>query len=228
MALQKATLTNAVTGERITVQFNPEQYVLTRQNNYAEIAIHGLAAPLLQFVHGALSRLTLELFIDTLEAHVDGSRIVNQRGEDARPLVRRITSLMDIDPSTHAPPPVIFTWGSLDFTAVLAQADQTYTLFGDDGRPLRARIQATFAELTNPEIEGKATKRETVDYTKRHLVVGAETLPIIAAREYGRARLWRVIAAANGLDDPKELRAGQRLRLPRLPFVDPQTGEEFS
>lgn len=35
----------------------------------------------------------------------------------------------------------------------------------------------------------------------REVKIG-DTLPVIAADEYGDARLWRLIAEANGLDDP--------------------------
>ena len=69
MALEKATLTNTVTGDRVPVLFNPEEYTLSREINYAQAAIPGLSAPLLQFVNGNMQTLEMELFVDTLEAH---------------------------------------------------------------------------------------------------------------------------------------------------------------
>jgi nucleoid-associated protein YgaU len=46
--------------------------------------------------------------------------------------------------------------------------------------------------------------------------------------EYGDARLWRVIAVANGLARARDLAPGLELLLPRLPFRDPQTGKVYA
>lgn len=226
MGLEKATLTNTVTGEHTRVLFNPEQCTLSRQNNFAEIAVHGLRSPLLQFVNGALRTLELELLVDTREEHVEGARVVNRAGDDVRKLTERVVSLLDIEPTTHAPPIVLFSWGSIELTAVLTRADQTFTMFRDDGIPIRARLQLSLSEFVNAELEAKEIKRETADYTKTHVVAAGDTLWRIAATEYGHPRLWRSIAAANELTDPRRLEVGTELVLPRLPYIDPQTGRE--
>ena len=44
MPLEKALITNTVTGDRIPVQFNPEEYTQNREINYAQSAIPGLSA----------------------------------------------------------------------------------------------------------------------------------------------------------------------------------------
>ena len=86
MALEKATITNTNSGTRIGVQFNPEEYTLNRDVNYAQAAIPGLSAPLLQFAHGNMQTLDLELLIDSHEAHGAGGG--NAAGDDVRPLAR--------------------------------------------------------------------------------------------------------------------------------------------
>ena len=58
----------------------------------------------MQFVSGGAQTLEMELFVDTYEAHRQDSRVVNRAGQDVRDFTGRITSLMDIDPTTHAPP----------------------------------------------------------------------------------------------------------------------------
>ena len=50
--MDKATITNTVTAERIEVMFNPEEYTVSRDVNFAQTAVPGLSAPLVQFVHG--------------------------------------------------------------------------------------------------------------------------------------------------------------------------------
>jgi len=223
MALEKATITNTETGVRIPVQFNPEEYTLNRDINYAQAAIPGRSAPLLQFAHGNLQTLDLELLIDTYEAHSGGNS--NAAGADVRPLVKQVTDLMQIDPSTHAPPVLLFVWGSLSLTCLLAKASQKFIMFRADGVPVRARVSVTFNEFTNPDLEAKDVKRQTADYTKVHVVAQGETLSAISARVYDNPALWRPIAIRNRIDDPRRLAVGMRLQVPQLPFVDPDTGE---
>jgi hypothetical protein len=222
--LEKATLTNTVTGRRTPVMFNPGEYTLNRDVTYAQAAVPGLSAPLLQFVHGGMKTLEMELFLDTYELHREGGRQVNAAGDDVRDLVAQVTGLMDIDPTTHAPPVALFTWGSLTFTCVLARASQRFVMFLPDGTPVRARVQVTFNEFANAELEAKEIKRETADYTKVRVVGQDETLSAIAADVYGDPSLWRPIALANLIDDPLGVPAGTALSVPRLPFTDPESG----
>lgn len=221
MPLEKATITNTVSGVRVPVLFNPEEYTVNRDNNFAQMAIPGLRAPLLQFVHGNMQTLEMELLVDSYEAH--GGR--NGAGEDVRTLTRQITDLMNIDPTTHAPPVLLFTWGSLSFTCVLARASQRFIMFRTDGVPVRARLNVSFNEFTNAELEAKETKRETADFSHIHIVREGETLSSIAAKVYENPQLWRPIAIANGVDDPRVLPIGLELLTPQLPFRDPETGE---
>jgi nucleoid-associated protein YgaU len=222
--LEKATLTNTVTGQRTPVMFNPTEYSINRDVTYAQAAVPGLSAPLLQFVHGGMQTLEMELFLDTYETHRDSSRQVNAAGDDVRKLVAQVTGLMDIDPTTHAPPVALFTWGSLTFTCVLARAAQRFVMFRPDGVPVRARVQVTFNEFTNAELEAKETKRETADYTKLRVVAQDETLAAIAGDVYGDPAQWRPIAIANNIDVPFDIAVGMSLSLPRLPFTDPESG----
>ena len=225
MALEKALITNTDTGENIEVLFNPEEYTVNKDNNFAQMAVPGLRAPLLQFVHGNLQTLEMELLVDSYETHQSGGRTVAQAGQDVRELTSRISGLLEINKDTHAPPVLLFTWGSLTFTCVLARCSQKFTMFLPDGIPVRAKLQVTFNEFTNADTEAKEIKRQTADYSKTYVVNQGETASAIAARLYKNAALWRPIALRNQIEDPKRIPAGTRLLIPRLPFRDPETGE---
>ena len=223
--LEKAIIANTVTGERIPVMFNPEEYTLSKDVNYAQTSIVGLSSPIIQFVNGNLRTLEMELFLDTHEQNTEGSRTLNRAGEDVRRLTRKITDLLKIDSTTHAPPIVLFTWASLSFTGVLARASQRFVMFLPDGTPVRAHLQVTFNEFRNVDFEAKEIKRETADYSKAYVATRGETLSSIAGRVYGNPTLWRPIALHNGVDSPRELAVGRRLLIPQLPYRDPETGE---
>ena len=123
---------------------------------------------------------------------------------------------------------LLFTWGSLAFTCVLARATQRFLMFRPDGTPVRARLQVTFNEFTNAELEAKEIKRETADYSRRYEVGQDETLSAVAGRVYGDPSLWRPIALRNGIDDPRSLEPGLRLAVPPLPYRDPESGRVFA
>jgi hypothetical protein len=216
--LEKAIITKihppAPADENIPVMFNPEEYTVNKDMNYAQTGVPGLSAPIIQFVHGNMGTLEMELFLDTYEEH-----------QDVRNLTRKITDLMNIEPTTHAPPVLLFTWASLSFTCVLARASQRFIMFLPDGTPVRARLQVTFNEFNNVDLEAKVVKRETADFSELYVVSQGETLSAIAGRTYGNPALWRPIAVRNSVDNPRALPVGLRLLVPQLPFSDPETGE---
>lgn len=228
MALEKATITNTVTQEAIQVLFNPQDYALNREINYAQTTIPGLSGPLLQFVAGNLQTLEMELFVDSYEAHRAGSRVITKAQDDVRKLTGQIVGLMNIEPSTHAPPVLIFTWASLAFRCVLARVAQRFVMFLPDGTPVRAQLSILFSEFSDLDLEAKEVKRETADFTKRRIVNQGDTIGGITAAEYGDPRLWRVVALRNRIDEPRKLTPGAELVLPKLPYRDPDTGEVYS
>jgi Contractile injection system tube protein len=204
--------------EKFFVSFNPEEYTLNKDNNFASQAIPGLSSPLLQFVNGNLRTLEMELFFDTYSTP-------SAQKQDVRDLTGKVMKLMDIDPKLHAPPVLHFVWGSLDFRCVLTRASQKFIMFADDGRPVRARITVTFSECVDTLRESKQVKRETADFVKRHIVIQGETVSGIAAALYGDPGTWRPIALASGLEDPSALVPGLELVVPSLPYTDPESGE---
>jgi len=154
------------------------------------------------------------------------------RGDLTQEYVRAVTEqfvrLMEIDPVLHAPPILIVAWASLNFRCVLTKASQKFLFFMQDGSPVRARISASFTEFIDAEHEALKVKRETADYTKRHVVLQGETIAGIASKYYGDPALWRPIAVLNELDEPRRLSAGMLLTIPSLPFQDRATGETLT
>jgi nucleoid-associated protein YgaU len=66
---------------------------------------------------------------------------------------------------------------------------------------------ANFADLNKQDLMSS-------DVAKVWVVRRGESLATIAAVEYGDPRAWRLIADANGVDDPLGLAPGTRLLLP--------------
>jgi hypothetical protein len=198
----------------IPLQFNPTEYTLTKGAQIAEIGVPGIDSPLLQFVAGQNEKLTLDLFFDTTLQLGMGEAAL-----DVRTLTTPIYQLVKIQPKTHAPPRVRFTWGvGLSFTAIVESVQQKFTLFNPVGMPLRATLSVTFREYKTLEDQIRELNLQSADHSKKHVVTQRETLESIAAREYGDSRLWRVIADANfeQIGNLRRLTPGLELLLPPL------------
>jgi hypothetical protein len=219
MALEKLQITpldqNNAKREamRFSVLFNPTSYSITSSVTWTPQSSRNLNAPPLTYGGGASRTLTLDLFYDVTEP-VDGRRI-----DDVRQETNKIVALARKDPQLDRPPTVAIEWGAAPLTGsdfpffgVVSGLTQNFTLFKPDGRPVRANLNVTFTEFIDPEIDQRKLDPE---FTTR-IVKRGDTLSGIAAEMYGDPALWRTIALANRLDDPRRLQIGQPLQIPKI------------
>ena len=217
--LKKASITvlgGADAGKVIPVLFNPMEYSFDRSNSYKAVALPGLGSPLMQFVNGDADQLSMELFLDD---YTDQGGPTSRTQAEKAPVANRleaISRLLNIDRDLHAPPPVRFAWGPMEFTAVIEKLGRKVTMFRPDGAPARATLAVAFKEYRTLREQLERPRRESADKTKRRVVVGGDSLWALAAREYGDAREWRRIADANDLDDPRAIQPGDWLALPPI------------
>ncbi|GAB7044481.1 MULTISPECIES: CIS tube protein [Catenuloplanes] len=191
---------------RVPLRFNPADYKLSKANTFAEVPIPGLETPPIQYVRGGSETLTLEALADTSDTLED----VRERYVD------RLRSLMTPDSREHAPPIVRFVWDRSVFTGVLEKLDVTYQLFLPGGVPLRAKLDLGLKEYRQVAPQAVDPPRSSPTVEKSYVVRRGDTLPSIAAALYRRAGAWRELARANGITDPRDLRPGQVLTVPRL------------
>jgi len=204
MELQKVSI-SPQGQDSFDVLFNPTQYTVAKANTIAEAAIPGLGAPILQYVHGNVRTLTMDLFFDTYEEQLDVS-----------PDTQNIYSLLDIEPTTHAPPICDIQWGVFQFTGVLDHASGQFTLFLSDGTPVRATINVVFKEYIDVDTLVRVDSNQSADHRKQRLVKSGDRIDTIAAEEYGDPAKWRLIAEANNMEDPAVLEPGRTLTLPAV------------
>lgn len=211
------------------VAYNPTELTLEKNVQLAEISIPGLDTLPLQFVHGGLERLVLELFCDT----------TNETAAEERPVsvtkhTDRLYQLVKVDPATHAPPIAEFIWGRdfpghslpptagsqgrTSFCGVAADISQRFTLFAENGTPLRATVRLTLVEFRPLETQIAEVDPESPDRTHVHLLSEGDALWSLASRYWQRPDRWRVIADHNGITDPRRLPPpGTPLEVPPLP-----------
>ena len=221
--LEKATITvldGADKNKVISVLFNPTEYSIDRSNAYKATPIPGLGSPILQFVNGECDQLNMELFLDD---YTDPGGPTSLRQKEKDPVAKRlkdISKLLEIDRDLHAPSPVRFNWGPMEFPAVIEKLGRKFTKFHPDGTPARVSLSVSFKEYRTLPEQLQSPRRESADKTKRRQVIGRDSLWSIAAAEYSDEKEWVRIALENDLDDPREIRAGDWLRLPPIESND--------
>lgn len=221
MALEKATIdivsgTNA--GERIPVLFNPTDYTIERSNSYKTTSMPGLGGPLIHFINGEADVLSMELFLDDYtDKPKAGAKGVREQAD-------KFATLLEIDNNQHAPPIVRFVWGKLSFTAIIEKLTRKFLLFQADGVPARVSLGVSFKEYrTLPELL-RNPRLQSADKSKRRVIVAGDSLWLLAWREYHDPARWREIAEANDLDDPRDITAGDWVRVPPLENIDGPVG----
>jgi nucleoid-associated protein YgaU len=101
------------------------------------------------------------------------------------------------------------------FQGVLTQLNQDLTYFMADGTPVRATLGCTFMAYQTFD-EAKASELHSADVEKRRVVRRGDTLTSIAIEQYGDATRWRAIATGNDIDDPRAIKPGDALVIPKL------------
>lgn len=206
MPLEKALIKNEKTQEEIEVLFNPNEYNLESGNQFAWEKMPGLSSPIAQFISGEAETLTMDLFFDSYEEK-----------EDVRvKYTSKITNLLKVNKDLHAPPVCSFIWGSLEFKGIVERVSQRFTMFLDSGKPVRATLNVTFKGQQSIREQFQEIPRQSSDRTKQRMLRQGEHLWMIAAEEYENPGLWREIARANGIDNPRLLETGKFLTVPPL------------
>ena len=199
-------LSPKVPDPKIPLRFNPSEYQLQKTNNFAEIGIPGLESPPIQFVRGAAEKLSLELLADTSDTLED----VREK------YVNKLRNLMRLNADTHAPPIVAFTWDTQVFKGVLESLTITYVMFSPDGVPLRAKLSVTLKEYRPAAVQFRESPTSSPDFDKTFVVRRGDTLSGIAGQVFRDPSRWREIARANDVVDPRRIRPGDALRIPKL------------
>lgn len=207
--------------KEIEVLFNPNTYTMEKTvawgpalDDYDDQTgtMRALNAPSLTFGGGGSRQLTFDLFFDVSES-------LNPR-KDVRDETNRIFELTQImrDKEHPYPPICELFWGNqplgakFPFVGVVVQLTQRFTLFRGTGEPVRAVLTVVFLE----HLEAVKDKRQTDPELTTRVVKRGDTLQGLSAELLRDPALWRLIAEANRIDDPRHLEIGRVLTIPKV------------
>ncbi|MEU9175391.1 peptidase M23 [Streptomyces sp. NPDC048550] len=193
--------------------FNPSQLSLTRRAQWKTTptaAVRDGAVP--EFMGPEPREMAVEIFLD---------RSDDPDSNDVRKKVEALfscceTTTASIAANQPSTPWVVFEWGAFStarFNAYVSSVEAQYTLFNTNGMPIRAVCQVSLHEIPSSTL-GQNPTSGALTTRRVHRVVAGDSLPLLAWREYGDATVWRTIAEANDIDDPKALIPGVELMLP--------------
>ncbi len=194
----------------VPVLFNPEEYNVSRSVNYAKLDVPGTDSPIMQFISGGETSLSMTLFFDTQNDYI------RKTSDDVREYMQPIMNALWIDGKLHAPPEAAFSWGGCFFKGIITDAKQSFTMFLPSGIPVRARLELTFKSSEDALNARKKSPFESPNRTKARRAAKGVQLWRLADAEYGDPKYWRVIADLNKLYNPRKLPEGRLLQLPPL------------
>src|SRR5215213_8352292 len=150
LTFQKVDARGQAIDAPMTVKYAPAELTFAKGAPYAEIAIPGLELPVLQFVRGEATTLSMDLFFDSIKG------------------------------SLHHPPLVRVTWGDnfpgasfgeseqagQTFTAAVLSVSRRFTLFNPDGKPLRAVVSLSLKQFATVAEQVTAINYKSSDHTR--------------------------------------------------------------
>ena len=213
-----------------TVQVNPTSYTLGRLLNYTYNRGQGFSAGEAVYSDSPPVSLNFEFLFD-------GTGVVPKPSTLGDvPLVGAIASALSPDEpfvvmdeiekfnglvyefvgEIHRPRQLLLVWGSLVLPCVLTSLDYRFTLFKQDGTPLRAVAACAFCE-SRPDAERvRRNNASSPDLTHLRQVREGDTLPALAHEIYGDAGLYLEVARVNKLVNFRRLRPASRVFFPPL------------
>ena len=188
---------------------NPNEITLAYEMEYDAAQGSGTTGSRMNFKKLKPGDLSLTFFIDGTGAN--GPPIEVQQ------MVEEFQTVTGYNGKIHRPNYLKVTWGTLQVKrCVLKSASIAYKLFASDGVPLRAVITAVFVECADDKTRVAKAQDKSSDLTHKRVVRAGETLPLLCHRIYGNAGLYLRVAAANGLDNFRDLQPGTAVFFPPL------------
>jgi len=116
----------------------------------------------------------------------------------------------------HRPYYLKIHWGQFVLYCIMKKANVTYTLFKPNGFPLRAKINATFSQISDDVLRTAREGRNSPDMTHYRQVRDGDQLPLMCFKIYGDMSHYLDVAEYNQVLDFRKLETGVRIAFPPL------------
>jgi hypothetical protein len=197
------------------VLMNPETYRRSCSVEYADEQSPGTVAPELKFKGMPADSIGFKLIFDGTNSIANLPESL--RGKDVTAQIQAFEkTTLKYNGEIHRPNFVRLSWGTFTFKGVLTELNLEYTLFKDDGTPLRASADVTFKATMSTEEAALEAGRKSPDLTRVRQLVAGETLPGLCCSVYGEVNTFVQVARVNRMDRLRDIDVGTFLRFPPL------------
>ena len=201
--------------KKVPVQFNPESLKVSFANQIQTPEggsgdQRGGAAQ--QFVGAGTTKLTLQLWFD-VNAPQEGEAV-----QDVRKMTEKVTYFITPKPDAKdkkkfLPPGVRFIWGSFQFDGIMESLEESLEFFSSEGIPLRSSmtLNLTQQKIDTYKFPKNASEKKDLHGTRPLTPVEKGATAQSLASNAGKGDDWQSVAAANGIENPRQLQAGMLL-----------------
>ena len=198
-----------IEGGEFTAMFNPTNFNQKVEIEYSDGQGAGTSGAAKKFVKMVPQDYDLELLID-------GTGASGPKKDVAAEIKTFMKVCAEYNGKTHAPNYLLISWGDFVLKVVLTSVDVSYTLFEKSGKPLRAKITASFSETIDDELRSKKDKNSSPDLTHVRTVLEGDTLPLMTERIYGSSKYYMQVAETNQLNNFRDLKPGDKIYFPPI------------
>lgn len=195
--------------DEFEVMFNPHSYSQKYEIEYEAAQGKGTSGNTQKFGKIKPQEYSFEFIFD-------GTGVSYEKIDVASEIDRFLTVTGKLNGDSHRPLFLKISWGHLTSRCVLKSAQITYNLFKPDGYPLRAKVNATFAENIDDTLRAAEENKSSPDLTHYRMVQDGDTLPLMTYRIYGDVSYYFQVAQINKLTNFRKLTAGELLKFPPI------------
>lgn len=199
------------TGIPFIAMFNPENFTIKEDVDWSAACVNGQEGSDMIFNATKARSFSIELTLDGTGVNTNGVKIpVTAQVLLFREATTRIMG------STHTPPYLLVQYGLFICKCVLNSSSVNYTMFDMLGLPIRAKITASFTEVTPNALGNILSMLSSPDLTHQKTVQEYDLLPLMTYRIYNKQEYYLQVARVNRLKNFRKLKAGITLTFPPL------------
>lgn len=198
--------------EKLTLFINPESLNLEKGIVYREDKQMGTTNGSNAFERYLPEKLSFSFTVDTTGV-VEGTKDTDQ----AYVKIKELEGLLyAYNEEGHRPSYIVIAYGELIFKGQLASMKVDYTLFNNDGIPLRANVSLSFSGFRGSEEDKKKFSKLSPDMSRLIVIKENDTLANLCYLIYGNSRLAPQVARFNNLNGFRDIPVGAELLFPPL------------
>ncbi|MBS1510482.1 MAG: hypothetical protein JST86_06570 [Bacteroidetes bacterium] len=198
-------------GVPFLAMFNPDSVAITEEINWTDQDPPGSEGVNVEYIKTKGRTFSIDILLDGTGVNTNGVKIP----VTAQILLFRLATTK-VDGTVHRPNHLIVQYGLIIVHCILTSSTVTYTMFDPMGLPIRAKISASFSEVTPNSFMAKLAMLSSPDLTHDVTIKEGDILPLLTYNTYKNQDYYLQVARFNKLKNFRKLKAGSTLIFPPI------------